>query len=274
MKKIVVFVFLILTACSKLETGLNFAPRVATNKIDDAFDFKSEKLSHIRKQIDANIQVAKRTISKKIVGHIEALEKLANSPNVSYDQALNFFNSLAETQNALLESFRTSGEMTLKDLSEKEIQNFKEYSDKKYKEDLELAKDKGDFLQKKKKTFVRNYELFLNGLTLEQDKILDQFLSQNFDYFKNRIAEKQRFAEEFYMKMKSEDKIIDLLLEHYAGHKLDDMADQPLKDYLKRLIEFQISLWKTATDQQKKYFKKMLAGYKEELIKMSTATTN
>lgn len=52
---------LALFSCSKLETGLQLAPRFATSKIDDAFDFKSEKLSQIRKQIDQDIHESKKS---------------------------------------------------------------------------------------------------------------------------------------------------------------------------------------------------------------------
>jgi hypothetical protein len=60
---LVLFLFLNLAfslGCSKIETGLTFAPRLATSRIDDAFDFDSDKLTTLRKQIDSDLQSSKK----------------------------------------------------------------------------------------------------------------------------------------------------------------------------------------------------------------------
>ena len=51
---------LLFLSCSKIETGLSLAPRYVGSQIDSAFDFKSEKLSRIRKQLDNDIQSSKK----------------------------------------------------------------------------------------------------------------------------------------------------------------------------------------------------------------------
>ncbi len=270
MRLSIAFSILFLCACSKIETGLNFAPRIATSKIDDAFDFKSEKLTRIKKQIDTDIQASKKTLANKLISHIETLEKLSQESDLKKEQLISFFNDWSETQTTLLESFRSSANVTLKDLTPAELENFKSYSEKKYAEELTLAKDKKAFLKKKKKSFVKNYELFFNSLTGEQEALLDTFLDNHFDYFKQRILSHQKISEETYLKIKSQDLVLDFFLAQYGGKKYESLIDAQLKKYLDDFFNFQIAFWKLTTDKQKIYYRKMLGGYKDELIKISS----
>ncbi len=261
---------LLLFSCSKIETGLNFAPRIATSKIDDAFDFKSEKLSTIRKQIDLDIQNSKKDLAQKLISHVETLEKYSKQSEISKTEMITFFNDWAETQTALLESFRKSADVTLKNLKPEEIENFKAYSEKKYAEEIALAKDKKAFLKKKRQTFEKNYDLFFDGLNNDQEKMLNVFLDDHMDYFIQRILSRQKFSEEFYMKIKSQDLVLDTILSHYSGKKLSAITDLPLKGYLDQFFDFQVALWKTATEKQKNYFRKVLGDYKDQLKKIAS----
>jgi len=264
------FLFLCFS-CSKIETGLNFAPRLATSRIDDAFDFDSEKLTTIRKQIDSDLKDSKRKLAVKIIAHIETLEKQAENPDLKQEQIIKFFDEVAETQTALLKSFKTSAELVFKDISEHEIKSFKEHSDKKYEEELELAKDKSDFKNKKRKLFIKNYELFLGQVTPEQEKMIDAFIDKNLSYFTQRILARQKFSEEFYLKVKSKDPVMDFFLAQYEGKKFSEINDPAIKEYLSQLFQLQILIWKTTSEKQKIYLRKTLAGYKDELTAIATA---
>ena len=267
-KIIFVLATLLMCSCSKIETGLNFAPRIATSKIDDAFDFKSEKLSTIRKQIDADIQASKKSLAQKLISHIDTLEKYSKQPEITKKEMITFFDDWADTQTALFESFRKSADVTLKNLTPEEVENFKAYSEKKYGEETALAKDKKAFLKKKRQTFEKNYDLFFDGLTSEQEKMLTVFLDDHLDYFIQRILYRQKFSDEFYMKIKSQDLVLDTILSHYSGKKLSAITDLPLKHYLDQFFDFQVALWKNATEKQKNYFRKILGDYKDQLKKI------
>ena len=261
---------LFLSSCTKIQTGLNFAPRIATSKIDDAFDFKSEKLTKIKAQIDTDIQNSKKKLAEKLIGHIDQLEKYSAQTEISKTQMIRFFDDWADTQTAMLESFTTSADVTLKDLTPKEIENFKTYSEKKYAEELDLAKDKKAFIKKKREVFIKNYERFFNNLTKEQDQLLSDFIEKHSDYFVQRIVSRQKFSEEFYMKIKTQDFVLDTILSHYSGKRLDKITDVPLKKYLNQFFDFQVAFWKTTTEKQKTYFRNNLAGYRDELKKIAS----
>lgn len=264
------FLFLFL-GCSKIETGLNFAPRIATSKIDDAFDFDSVKLSKIRKQIDADIQKSKKDLALKIIDHIEMIEKKSVQTELKTDEVIVFFDSISETQTALLNGFKTTADLVFKDLSEHEIKTFKEYSDKKFEEELELIQDKKAFRKKKRQSFLKNYEIFLGQVTLEQEKIVEEFIDKNIDYYSERILARQKFSEEFYLKIKSKDPVLDFFLSRYEGKKYFEISDLNMKNYLNQIFQLQNAIWKTTTDKQKKYLKRTLENYKKELQKIAAA---
>lgn len=272
MTRLVLALFLFLSfSCSKIETGLNFAPRIATSRIDDAFDFDSEKLATIRKQIDSDIKDSKKKLAVKIISDIEPLEKQSKNPELTLEQIIKFFDNAAETQTVLLKSFQTSAGLVFKDISEHEIKSFKDYSDKKYDEELELAKDKSDFKKKKRKIFIKNYELFLGQVTLEQEKMIDTFIDNHINYFTQRILARQKFSEEFYLKVKSKDPVMDFFLAHYEGKKFSEINDPSMKEYFSQLFQLQILIWKTTSEKQKIYLRKTLAHYKDELQAIATA---
>lgn len=155
-------------------------------------------------------------------------------------------------------------------MSDKEIQNYKDYSDKKYEKELELSKDKKAFLKKKKGLFVKNFEFLFNDLTSEQEKMVAAFVEKNLDYLAQRIKVRQEFSETFYLKMRSkEDVLVDFFLSHYSGKKLSDLTDVEQKNYLNRLFQMQEIFWKSTTEKQKNYFHKTLNSYKDELKKMA-----
>ncbi len=271
MKKLILFgAFFWFSACSKIETGLSLAPHYLGSQIDDAFDFKSEKLSRIRKQLDADIQESKKTLAKKLYSHIEKAESLfyEKEPTVALIKEL--FDDVAETQTALFAAFKASADVALKDLSEKEMENFKRFTEKKYAEELELSKDKKAFLKKRKASFLKAFKFFLDDLSSDQEKMIVAFVERNLDYFSQRIVTRQNFSDGFYIKMKNKEETLDFFLSHYAGKKLDLFKDLDQKQYLLRFFEFQIQLWKTTSSDQKKYLKKVLEGYKQELKKLST----
>lgn len=268
MKYLILFSFLFLS-CSKIETGLNFAPRIATSKIDDAFDFDSNKLSRIRKQIDSDLQASKKNLALKIASHLEFLQKSAENPDLKLEQILIFFDEISETQTAMINSFKTSSEVVFKDLSEDEVKTFKKYSDKKYEEELEKAKDLKGFTKKKRQNFFKNYEMFLDDLTSQQEKMLIDFIEKNINYFTHRIQERQKFSEEFYLKIKSHEPVLDFFLAHYEGKNFADIKDSVMKNYLKQFFQLQIDIWKITTEKQKSYFKKTLNSYKEQFQKIA-----
>jgi hypothetical protein len=255
--------------CSKVETGLTFAPRIATSRIDDAFDFNSDKLTTIRKQIDSDIHASKKNLAIKIASHIESVEKQSQNPNLTKAQVIAFFDEISETQTALLKSFAASAELVFKDISDHEIKSFKEYSDKKYEEELELAKDASAFKKKKLKLFVRNYEIFLGDISLEQENIISAFIDKNKDYFAQRILARQKFSEEFYLKVKAKDPVLDFFLTHYSGKKFAEIPDPAMKEYFSQLFDLQTEIWKKASDKQKAHLRKTLANYKEEFKKIA-----
>lgn len=262
-------IFFFLFSCSKLETGLSLAPRYLENQIDNAFDFKSEKNTRIRKQLEVDIKSLKKELAKKMLVHLEQIENTFLNAEPTVESISKIFDDIAQTQTVLFQSFNASAAVTLKDLSADEIKHFKKYSDKKYDEEKDLSKNKKAFLKKRKASFFKTFEFFLDDLTSEQEKLLTDFVEKNLDYFSNRIGARQKFSDSFYFKMQGHEPILEYFLNHYSGKKLSAFSDSDQKDYLLRFFNFQIGFWKTVSQDQKNYFRKILNNYKEELKKMA-----
>ncbi len=274
MIRFILALFLFLSSCSKVETGLTFAPRLATSRIDDAFDFNTDKLTLIRKQIDSDLESSKIELALKIISHIETLEKYSANPVITKAQVVAFFDEVTETQTLFLKSFTSSAELVFKDISEYEIKSFKEYSDKKFEEELALAKDISAFKEKKLKLFIKNHELFLGEINPEQESIISVFIDRNKEYFAKKIIDRQKFSEQFYLKIKSKQPVLDFFLNRFSGKKITEIKDTSMKEYFSELFDLEIEIWKRSNEKQKSFLKKTLADYKQEFKKIAATKQN
>lgn len=240
------------------------APRYLSNKIDDSFDFNSEKVSKLRKQIDLDILNSKKELAKLLLVHIDQIETEFLVKQPTEESLTILFNQISDTQTVLLQSFKQTAEITLKDVTAKQAENFKKFSDEKFSEELELFKNKEKFFKKRNAAFVKTFEFFLDDLTAAQEKQISDFVDKNLNYFGDRILARQMFTTDFYQKLKLKEPTLEYFLNHYEGKKIENYSEDQ-KKYFMRLFEFETVFWKTVTEPQKKYFKKVLDSYRDEL---------
>ncbi len=260
--------FTILFSCSKLETGLQLAPRVVSNRIDDAFEFKSEKLGVLRGQIEKDIGVNKKGLALKLISHIDTLLEISKKEKMSPDEVRDFIQSLKATQATAVQNFKPSFEVALNGILDGETTYFKQYIDKKFSTDLEVAQNKTAFLNKRKKSVLKTYGYFLDEITEQQEKLNADFVERNYAYFVERIKIRKTFAENFHLRLVSKAPTVDFAMTYYAG-EVKDFSSGIVKAYLEDFYKFQADFWNLTSPKERENFRTNLNGYKDELKKIA-----
>jgi hypothetical protein len=259
----------VLSSCSKIETGISLAPRLITNKIDDAFDFTSKKKSSIKTQVEADLTQSKKEIFKKFIRHLDQVDEMYLKKAPTDLLLTSFYDDLAETQTFIISNFKTTAEFTFKDLSVSEVENFKSFSDKKYAEELSLSKNKKKFVTSRTDSFVKFYEFFLDDLGEDQKRDCSDFVEKNIDYFALRIKTRQNFSEALHLKLLRKETALEFFITNYSGVKFADVKDLEQKKYLLDLFAFQRKFVTTFTSKQKEHLLNKITDIKSDLLKLS-----
>jgi hypothetical protein len=266
MKFLILFIPLFLFSCSKIQTGLKFAPRMATGQIDKAFDLESQRYDSIKAQIEADIQASQKDVAQKVIACIEVLEKNYLNKIPDLQSLILIYDQVSETQNFILNQFANSTKMVLERLTDKEISYFKKHIDEKFKDEVLKSKDSDAFLEKQISRFEKSFDFFLDDLTNEQEQMIRVFVKEHLDYFANRILNRKKFSEDIYLKMKTKEPLLNFFNEQYMMMSFLLLKDEGQKKYLQDFFEFNLKFKKTMSEKQIKYFKKTTSGYKTELL--------
>ncbi|MBC7421038.1 MAG: hypothetical protein H7328_09955 [Bdellovibrio sp.] len=255
-------------SCSKLETGLQLAPRIVSNRIDDAFDYKSGKLSALRKQIDTDIQSYKKGLALRLISHIDVILELSKKDKITSAEIKTFIDSAKETQEDIILHFQSSFESALSDLSEKQISHFKKYSDKKIDSDLEDSDDKKDFLNDRKKSILKTYGYFFDDLTDLQKKLVEEFVNQHYAYFVERIKIRKQFSDHFHLKLVANEPATQFAMNYYAGNT-KQFSSGLIKFYMDDFYKFQADFWNMTPEKERINLRKNINSYKDQLKKIA-----
>ncbi|MBC7742702.1 MAG: hypothetical protein H7061_10920 [Bdellovibrionaceae bacterium] len=255
-------------SCTKLETGLQLAPRVVTYKVDEAFDFKSEKLDKLRKQIEMDVNANKKELALKLISHIDAILELSKKEKVAAADVQKNIEALKLTQAQTVQNFKASFDVALADLQTKEIEHFKIFNDKKSKRDFEKTEDKKYFLKDRKQTILKTLGYFFDRITDEQENLCEQMVDKHYDYFIERLKIRKTFADSFHLKLTSKQPAVDFVIKYYGGDQKEFGAG-PIKAYLEDYYRFQADFWNMTSEKEKQNFRKNMNSYKDELKKIA-----
>ncbi len=260
--------FLFLFSCSKIETGLKLAPRIVTSKIDDAFDFKSDKKAAIRSQIEKDIGLGKRPLAIALIEHIDALLALSKKDEVTSREIDLFIETLRKTQLQTIQLFKTSFETVLSDMQDEEVVYFKKHSDRKLKNDLEETTDRKDFLNARKNSIIKTYSFFFKNISDKQKKLTEDFVNRNYAYFVERIKIRKQFSDNFHLKLVAKEPTASFVMSYFGGGA-KEFNQVSVKNYFEDFYKFQADFWNMTTQVEREGFRKTLNGYKDELKKIA-----
>ena len=262
------FSLVFLFSCSKLETALQFAPRIVSNRVDDAFDLRSAKLSELRKKIESEIDASKKDVALKLITHADAVLELSKKDKITPDDVRLLIEAFKVTQGDVVQKFKGSFEVVLNELTAEEIANFKEYSDEKFEDQQEEATDRKKLLAARKKSALKTFGYFFDDISDEQEKLTEAFVERHYTYFVERIKIRKAFGENFYAKLQKKEPTVDFVMNYYSGG-VKEFSSGPVKDYLDDYYKFQAEFWNLTSAEEKENFRENMNDYKVELQKIA-----
>jgi len=167
-------------SCSRVELLYQFAPKVAADKVDEAFDFKSERYKEVRHQIEADLKTNKVIIIRNINDLIDTLSEMSIKEDLSLKDFQNLSVDIRQKQKILVALFKPSFEKTILNLSEDEVKNLSKYSAKTLEKSDEQLREHKPFVDKRLEGFEKLMDYFFDKATemLAVKKTIGQLYQQ------------------------------------------------------------------------------------------------
>lgn len=258
-------------SCSRVELIYQFAPKVAADKVDESFDFKSERYKEVRQQIDSDLKTNKVLIIRNINELIDALSALSIKENLSLKDLQDLSLDIRRKQKILVNLFQPSFEKVILNLNEQEVKNLSNYSAKTFEKNDEQLREHKPFVDKRLEGFVKLMDYFFDKATSEQKAIYGDFIRNNFEYFKSQSTARREFVAQFNWPIQNKEALKTYVMQYYSGDRSvrsTSYAAQ-LATFEKNLIQLQLDLWKTLDKKQKDYFRVKLITLKTDLLKLA-----
>jgi hypothetical protein len=272
MKHFLALIFCLFTvSCSRIELVYKFAPKIAADKVDEAFDFESARYKEVRQQIEADLNLNKKEIVKNVNEVIDFLSTMAAKNSL----ALGDFQSLSlvirQKQKILVYLFKPSFEKVMLGLNETETKSLADYSQKTFKKNDDLLLEKNSFVDKRLEGFEKLMDYFFDDTTPEQKAIYRNFIQNNFEYFKNQSLMRKEFMTQFRWPIADKAKLSEYALQYYSGSPAvrTSVYAAQLAQFEKNLVQIQLDLWLTVNKKQKDFFLTKLAILKANLLKLA-----
>lgn len=263
--------YVFLSACSRLDLVVSYAPRYIANEVDDALDLNSERYNKIKRIIAIDIEKNKKDLIYEVVVKIEYLQIIIDKKDLSVDELRYVFDGFKNLQKKAVYLFKPSFSEVIMSISRAEAEHlYSSYANVKFKK----SDDRLAGRQKYHKHYFKNYEhymdIFFNSNNSRQDKLFMDFLDDNYGYYIYQNEMRKKFLKQFEIIFDKKSELLDFTMKYYAGEK-DIRSDEYIKKqevFNYNLLILGRDLWKEATARQKIYFKQKLTDIKEELRKL------
>lgn len=268
---VAIFITLLVVGCSKVKLGYQMAPRVLINRIDDAFDFNSDRFNKIRLQLENDFKANRKDAVATLTKNIDDVLALSAQKTVTKADIKNLFDSFQKTQRSLVTYLTPTIEQTLKDLSTEEFQHLKKHSYEKFDEADKKILKKEDFLEKQTSSFEDTLEFFFDSATKEQLGIYRKFAEANYDYFVYQIEVRRNFMKTFEARLSDKKDLLDYTLKYYSGDPSIRSPEYQSKylAFMDNVISLQFEIWQTTTEKQRNYFQETLRAIKKDLSELN-----
>lgn len=262
---------LFIFSCSRVELIYQFAPKVVADKVDEAFDFKSERYKDVRHQIEDDFKTNKKVLIRNITELLDVLSVMSVKENLTLKdfQALSL--DIRQKQKNLILLFKPSFEKVILNLNEDEVKNLIKYSSKTIEKSDEQLRERKPFVDKRVENFVKLMDYFFDDATSDQKALYGDFIRNNFEYFKSQSVARREFILQFSWPIQSKEKLKDYVILYYASDssvRTSTYATQ-LALFEKNLIQLQYDIWLTINKKQKDYFQVKLITLKTDLLKLA-----
>lgn len=258
-------------SCSRVELIYQFAPKVAADKVDEAFDFKSERYKEVRNQIEADLKSNKVVIIRNINELIDVLSALSIKENLTLKDLQDLSLEIRRKQKSLIVLFQPSFEKVILNLNEQEVKSLSKYSAKTFEKNDEQLREHKPFVDRRIEGFVKLMDYFFDKATSEQKAIYGDFIRNNFEFYKSQSTARREFIAQFNWPIKSKEDLKNYVMQYYSGDSSVRTASysSQLATFEKNLIQLQLDLWQTLDKKQKDYFRVKLITLKTDLLKLA-----
>ena len=247
------------------------APRLISNELDDAFDFKSQRLKDVRAQITADFKKNQQDVANLLIKTSDELILVSEKKDITKAAFLAALEKIKSGTELIGAQFKSSFEVVLNNLTSEEAEYFNTYSVKKHKEADEKISDKEKYVKSQVKNFEKTMDFFFGSATKEQLDIYKKFIIENYDYFLAQHQFQKNFLINFMVLKTKKEELLDYVLKYFRND-LSVRSEDYQKKYVafeKSFTELEYNIWNSRTDKQQKTFKKNMAAIKEELLPLS-----
>ena len=261
----------LLLACSKVGVGYSLGTRQIKGKVDDAFEFSPRaKNREVNKFLSEQFDKNKKVFFVRLKEELHKVEVLTAKDQITPAEGETLHKDAINFQKEMILLFKPSFEKVMTEISEAEMQVFKEYTTEQIQEKTEEAANKKAFKKKKLSNSTRIAEFFLDNLTKEQKNLLEKFFDDHVNFYTEQIQMRKHFNEDLIKLYPQKDKMLNLSLAYYSGDN-SIRTDQ----YVKQRVVFEadiknfiLDMWKLRTPEQKTYFQNRIKDILKEIDKI------
>ncbi len=270
MKIFLLVLIFFVTACTKLNFGYRLAPRSMMSKLDNTFNFKSDRFKQVRSQLDVDFKKNRTQVAKIVLNHVDEILLLSSKNEVSENDFKALLNSMQSSRVQLINLFKNSFETVLNDLTVKEIESLDEFSNKKFKEQDKTISEKDRYQKKQMNSFESVMEFLFDSVNNDQETIYSQFIDQHHDFFIKQLNYRKDFNKKFDALADKKPELLIYVMNYYAGESSVRTIDQQkeLDEFSTELHEMMLKIWRSSTAKQKRYLKENMLELQSELTEM------
>ncbi len=176
---------------------LDFAPRLVANRIDDAFDFSSQKKDQVRESLKIEIKENRKYLATNLISIFKLIEQKVLKENPTPSSLIETFNVLAKFEREALQKFKGTVQVTLSHLSRKEIENFRDFQIKKIEDDVNNIATSEKLNEKIYDRYESFFEFFLDSLNEDQKVEIKNFIKIHEPYYRYQNSQRKLYIEKF-----------------------------------------------------------------------------
>lgn len=263
----VIFFF---SACTKLNFGYRLAPRSMMSKLDDTFDFKSDRFKQVRSQLDVDFKSNRTQVAKAVLNHVDEILLLVSKNEASENDFKTLMNSMQSSRILLISLFKNSFATVINDLTSKEIKNLDEFSNKKFKEQDKKISEKNNYQEKQMSSFENVMDFLFDSVNKDQLAIYNQFINQHHDFYVKQLGFRKEFSKKFDTLADKKSELLIYVMNYYAGDPSVRSPEQQkqLEDFAAELHKMMLKVWNASTPKQKDKLKENMQDFQIELKEM------
>ena len=237
------------------------------SRLDDSFDFKSDRYKQVRQQVEKDFENNRSHLAHLAATHVDEITSLSHKKETTAQDFEKLYTSLQKSRVQLIRLFLGSFRSVIHELTPEESENLKIFFAKKSMESEKKISRKSTFIEKQMGTFEKFMDFFFDGTNDNQRIIYRQFLNENYDFFIAQIAAKKSFAKRFADLFQEKENLLAFVVQYYSGtpSAKDPAIQAEYQQFIENLFVVQNKIWLASDQKQKDDLAENLLNLKKQL---------